>query len=139
MAPDDRAEPAMTPVVVGVASTPWTTPDACPPQPLADGPEVRITIAEPYRGGLLGLDRVDAVDVVMWFDRMEGYELAQTSRTHPEWGLRGVFALRTPWRPTPIGVSTVELVRVEDDAIVVRGLDCLDGTPVIDIKPSLRR
>jgi tRNA-Thr(GGU) m(6)t(6)A37 methyltransferase TsaA len=133
------AEAVGTPVVVGIASTPWTTPDACPPQPLADGPEVRIAIAEPYREGLLGLDHVAAVDVVMWFDRSGGYDLVQRSRTHPEWGPRGVFALRTPRRPTPIGVSTVAVVRVEEDALVVRGLDCLDGTPVIDIKPALRR
>lgn len=129
----------ITPVVVGVASTPWTTPDACPPQPRSDGPEVRIAVAETYREGMRGLEKVAAVDVLMWFDRVDGYELVQTSRMHPEWGPRGVFALRTPRRPTPIGVSTVAVVRVEDDALVVRGLDCLDGTPILDIKPALDR
>jgi tRNA (Thr-GGU) A37 N-methylase len=74
--------------------------------------------------------------VLMLFDRSVCYELIQTSRMHPEWGPMGVFGLRSPHRLTPIGVSTVELVRVEPDSIVIRGLDCLDQTPIIDIKPA---
>jgi tRNA-Thr(GGU) m(6)t(6)A37 methyltransferase TsaA len=122
--------------VIGVASSPYHELEACPPGPQPDGPDVRIAIRPEFREALLGLDRHDAVDVLMWFDRAGGYDLIQTSRTHPEWGPMGAFGLRSPYRPTPIGVSTVELVRVEPDAIVVRGLDCLDQTPIIDIKPA---
>lgn len=124
-------------VVIGVASSPYHELQECPPGPQRDGPEVRISVEPEFRDGLRGLDRHEAVDVLMWFDRAGDYELVQTSRTHPEWGPMGVFGLRSPHRPTPIGVSTVELIRVEPDAIVVRGLDCLDQTPIIDIKPAL--
>ena len=49
---------------------------------------------------------------------------------------RGVFSLRTPVRPNPIGTSIVQLVKVEGPALLVRGLDCLDGTPLVDLKPD---
>ena len=49
---------------------------------------------------------------------------------------RGVFSLRTPVRPNPIGTSIVQLVKVEGSMLFVRGLDCLDGTPLIDLKPD---
>ena len=49
---------------------------------------------------------------------------------------RGVFSLRTPVRPNPIGTSIVQLVKVEGPVLLVRGLDCLDGTPLIDLKPD---
>ena len=49
---------------------------------------------------------------------------------------RGVFSLRTPVRPNPIGTSIVQLEKVEGSVLLVRGLDCLDGTPLIDLKPD---
>jgi tRNA (Thr-GGU) A37 N-methylase len=49
---------------------------------------------------------------------------------------RGTFALRSPVRPNPIGTVLARIVRVEQDAVIVRGLDCLDGTPLIDLKPD---
>jgi len=49
---------------------------------------------------------------------------------------RGVFSLRTPVRPNPIGTSIVQLVKVEGSSLIVRGLDCLDGTPLLDVKPD---
>ena len=122
---------------IGVARTPYRTPEECPSQPQADGPESRIVIDEPFRDGLLGIARHDRVDVLMWFDRAQRDLLHQRSTPHPEWGVMGVFGLRSPHRPNPIGVSAVQLLRVEADAIVVRGLDCVDGTAVLDIKPTL--
>lgn len=128
----------MTPielVPVGRARTPYLTVDACPFQPEADGPECTIEVHEPYRAGLLGLEAATHVDVVLWFEqaRRDG-PLRQTSSMHPEWGEVGAFALRTPHRPNPLGISRVAIVRVEATGVVVRGLDCLDGTPVVDLK-----
>lgn len=73
---------------------------------------------------------------VLWvFDRAEGYELLGTppSDTVPH----GVFATRSPYRPNPIGLTVVELLRREGNVLHVRGLDMLDGTPILDIKPYL--
>lgn len=127
----------MNVIAIGVARTPYATPEECPPQPRPDGPDARIEIDEPYREGLAGLDRNDTVEVLMWFDAARRDLLHQRSGMHPEWGVTGVFSLRSPHRPNPIGISAVDLVRVEANAIVVRGLDCVDGTAVIDIKPKL--
>lgn len=124
-------------IPIGVARTPYRSPADCPSQPQPDGPEVRVEIDEPYRDGLLGIDRHDRIDVLMWFDRARRDLMHQRSTPHPEWGVMGVFGLRSPHRPNPIGVSAVELIRVEAGTLVVRGLDCVDGTPIIDIKPTL--
>jgi tRNA (adenine37-N6)-methyltransferase len=74
--------------------------------------------------------------VVLWeFDRAQGFELLGTppsdNRAH------GVFATRSPRRPNPIGLTIVELLRREGCALHVRGVDMLDGTPILDIKPYL--
>lgn len=123
-------------VPIGVAVSPHTEPSHTPPQADPDGPEVRIEVEEPYRAGLAGLRRGDPVVVVMWFDRAHRDRLVQVSRTHPEWGERGVFALRSPHRPNPIGISTVPIASIDETGLTVVGLDCLDGTPIIDLKPG---
>lgn len=123
-------------VPVGVTSSPYHDPASTPPQPDPEGPDVRIDVAPAYRDGLQGLAAGDRVEVVMWFDRADRDRLRQVSRTHPEWGERGVFTLRSPHRPNPIGISTVEVVAVDDTGILVRGLDALDGTPILDVKPA---
>jgi tRNA (Thr-GGU) A37 N-methylase len=50
--------------------------------------------------------------------------------------LRGTFSIRSPVRPNPIGTSIVELMGIEENVVLVRGLDCLDGTPLLDLKPE---
>lgn len=74
--------------------------------------------------------------IVLWeFDRSQGFELVGTPPcdTHPH----GVFATRSPRRPNPIGLTIVELIRREGRSLHVRGIDMLDGTPILDIKPYL--
>lgn len=74
--------------------------------------------------------------IVLWeFDRSQGFELLGTppSDNRPH----GVFATRSPRRPNPIGLTVVELLRREGVALHVRGVDMLDGTPILDIKPYL--
>jgi tRNA-Thr(GGU) m(6)t(6)A37 methyltransferase TsaA len=66
-------------------------------------------------------------------------EERRTMKVHPrgrmDMPLLGIFATRTPYRPNPIGLTLVELLRVEGNVVTVRGLDAFDGTPVLDIKP----
>jgi len=74
--------------------------------------------------------------IVLWeFDRSEGFQLLGTppSDDRPH----GVFATRSPRRPNPIGLTVVELLRREGPELHVRGVDMLDGTPILDIKPYL--
>jgi formylmethanofuran dehydrogenase subunit E len=86
--------------------------------------------------GLAGLELGQKIMVVFYFHRAQGYDLQQHPRgdvTRPQ---RGVFALCSPRRPNPIGVTVVDLVAIEDNTLHVRGLDAINGTPVLDLKPA---
>jgi tRNA-Thr(GGU) m(6)t(6)A37 methyltransferase TsaA len=93
--------------------------------------EVRPEFAE----GLKDIDGFSHLFVIWIFDRAGGYDLTAT----PPAGNRphGVFATRSPRRPNPIGLSVVQLLRQEGNRLHVRGVDMLDGTPILDIKPYL--
>lgn len=90
---------------------------------------------------LAGLDGFSHVDVVFVFDRVDEARItlgARHPRNNPEWPLVGIFAQRAKARPNRIGVSTCELVGVDGRTLRVRGLDAIDATPVLDIKPHVR-
>lgn len=86
--------------------------------------------------GLSGLESGQQVMVVFCFHRSQGYDLLQHPRGDAKRPLRGVFALRSPRRPNPIGVTVVDLVEVEGNVLRVRGLDAINSTPVLDLKPA---
>ena len=96
----------------------------------------RIIINTDLLEGLVGLDLGDKVLVVFYFHRSEEYELLQHPRGDPARPRRGVFTLRSPHRPNPIGITEVELLEVNNNVLTVRGLDAINGTPVIDLKLS---
>jgi tRNA-Thr(GGU) m(6)t(6)A37 methyltransferase TsaA len=119
---------------IGRIRTPWTDRRECPRQGRPDGPECRVEVAAPWRDALLGVGEYAHLDLLYWLDRARRDLVVQNPGND---GQRyfGTFALRSPQRPNPIGLSRVRLVRVEGSTLIVRGLDCLDGTPLIDIKP----
>jgi tRNA (adenine37-N6)-methyltransferase len=94
-----------------------------------------LEIHAEFEPGLLDIDGFSHLFVIWVFDRSEGYELVGTppSDNRPH----GVFATRSPRRPNPIGLTVVELLSREGSKLRVRGLDMLDGTPILDIKPYL--
>ena len=96
----------------------------------------RIVIHPSLVEGLTGLEPGEKVMVVFFFDRAEGYELLQHPRGDKAQPKRGVFALRSPHRPNPIGVTVAELLAVAGNVLEVRGLDAINGTPVLDLKPA---
>ena len=104
------------------------------PDTLSDSAS-RIVINADLSDGLTGLTPGDKALVVFYFHRSEEYELLQHPRGDQARPMRGVFALRSPHRPNPIGVTEVELLEVDNNVLTVRGLDALNGTPVIDLKP----
>lgn len=79
-----------------------------------------------------GIEEWSHLYVIFWMDRIERPE--KPILHHPSNGL-GILAARSPIHPNPIGLTLVELVKREDNVLWVRGLDALDGTPVLDIKP----
>lgn len=98
--------------------------------------ESKIIVDEKWRDALDGIEQFSHLWIVFYFDRMPPVEQL---RVHPmaraEIPLTGIFATRTPQRPNPIGIRAVPLLEIHDNVLRVRGLDALDGTPVLDIKP----
>lgn len=86
--------------------------------------------------GLQELEKQDRILVVFHFHLSQGFDLLQHPRGDTSRQKRGVFALRSPRRPNPIGVTEVELLEIKENVLRIRGLDAVDGTPVLDLKPA---
>ena len=97
--------------------------------------ESRIILAPALTEGLAGLEPDQQIMVVFHFHRSQGFDLLQHPRGDRSRPRRGVFALRSPRRPNPIGITVVDLIAVEKNVLRVRGLDALNDTPVLDLKP----
>jgi tRNA-Thr(GGU) m(6)t(6)A37 methyltransferase TsaA len=98
----------------------------------------RVVLLPEYRAGLQGLDAFSHVIVVIHLHRARfdpGRDLVRRPRGLAEMPEVGIFAQRARDRPNAIGVTAVEIVEVRADSVVVRGLDAIDGTPVVDLKP----
>src|SRR6266850_8607648 len=94
-----------------------------------------LEILPGFEKGLTDIEGFSHLFVLWMFDRSQGFELLGTppSDNRPH----GVFATRSPYRPNPIGLTVVELLRREGADLHARGVDMLDGTPILDIKPQL--
>lgn len=119
---------------IGVIRTPWVTRDLCPRQGSEDGPECRLVLDPIWQPALAGLQDHARIEVLYWLHRSRRDLVAQSPKNDGR--TRGTFALRSPVRPNPIGTSVVRLIGIEGREVIVRGLDCLDGTPLLDIKPE---
>lgn len=98
--------------------------------------ESRIIIDSSLVTGLEGIEAGQQIMVVFYFHRSTGFDLLQHPRGDPSRPRRGVFALRSPNRPNPIGLTVVELIGINNNILRVRGLDAINGTPVLDLKPA---
>lgn len=121
-------------VFIGRIHTPWTDRMKTPRQGRHDGPVCRIEIFEPWIAALKGLDRFSQIEVIYWLHESRR-DLVLESPASDE-NLHGTFSLRSPVRPNPLGTSIAKLVGIDGAMVLVRGLDCLDGTPLIDLKPD---
>lgn len=121
---------------VGFVKSPYTEtsqiPKGCGATHQAEGV---LEIESEFEEGLTDIEGFSHLFVLWVFHKVEGYSLLGTppSDNRPH----GVFATRSPFRPSPIGLTVVELVRREGTRLHVRGVDMLDGTPILDIKPYL--
>lgn len=127
----DRSDARL--VFIGRIRTPFNTRLDCPRQGKRDGPICRIEVDQPWQDGLDGLERYQFVEVLYWMHQARRDLIRQSPRSN---GLTtGTFSLRSPLWPNPIATSVCALVGIEPGALLVRGLDCLDGTPLLDLKP----
>jgi tRNA-Thr(GGU) m(6)t(6)A37 methyltransferase TsaA len=125
-----------TPQPIGFVSSPFHDPAAIPKGLGAQHPEEGILrILPEFEAGLTDIEGYSHLIVLWAFDRSEGFDLLVTppsdSRPH------GLFTTRSPRRPNPIGLTVVQLLRREAASLRVRGIDMLDGSPILDIKPYL--
>ncbi len=94
-----------------------------------------IVVDEKFTDALNGLDDYSHVIIVYWMDKVKKSVITHRPQGNPNVPIVGIFSCRCPPRPNPIAITTVELIEREGNKIKVKGLDILDGTPVIDIKP----
>lgn len=120
---------------VGHVETPFATRADCPKRGDPDhGPDCAVVLNAPWDAALAGVERFEALDLVLWF-HLSRRDLLIIDPSHGD-GARGVFATRAPVRPNPIAVTPVRLLRRDGARLIVRGLDAVNGTPLIDIKPA---
>lgn len=119
---------------IGRIRTPWDSRLLTPRQGRADGPVCQIEIFEPWVAALEGVAQFARLEVLYWL-HLSRRDLVRQSPAN-DGTARGTFSLRSPVRPNPIGTQIVELVGIDGNVLSVRGMDCLDGTPLIDIKPD---
>jgi len=117
---------------IGRIRTPWTRRSECPRNARGSDAVCTIELDPRYAAALDGVATCTHLVVLYFMDQARRDLVVQVPRHGAR---RGTFALRSPVRPNPIAMSVVRLVRVEGTALSVIGLDCLDGTPLIDIKP----
>lgn len=124
-------EDTLTVEPVGVAHTPYQTPEDAPHQGFADDAESEIEIYEAYTDALAGVEDVIRLTVVYWAHLADRTRLVGTDET-------GAFARHSPARPNPLSLCTCTLLGVDGEILRVRNLDAVDGSAVLDVKPALQ-
>lgn len=118
---------------IGRIRTPWRRFDECPKNGGEADTVCTIELDERYAAGLKDVETCTHLIVLYWMTEAPRDLIVQKPRHYG--AAHGVFALRSPARPNPIALSVVELYAIDGATLRVRGLDCLDGTPLLDIKP----
>jgi tRNA-Thr(GGU) m(6)t(6)A37 methyltransferase TsaA len=127
------AQPDASLYYIGRIRTPWTRREDCPKNPRESTATCTIEVDPRWAPALAGVDSCSHLVVLYWMDKAPR-DLALQVPRHYGVG-RGTFALRSPARPNPIAMSVVRLVAIAGTRLTVVGLDCLDNTPLLDIKP----
>ena len=117
---------------IGRVRTPWTRRDQCLKNARESDAVCTLEIDPRFAAALTGVETCTHLLVLYWMDKSRRDLVMQKPRTGE---LRGTFALRSPVRPNPIAASVARLLEVDGTRLSVVGIDCLDGTPLIDIKP----
>ncbi len=126
-----------TPQPIGFIHSPYHQTSAIPKGPGAKhDAEGTIELLRDFAPGLADIEGFSHLYVLWEFDRADGFDLIAHPPTD-EGRPHGVFSTRSPRRPNPIGLTVVELLSRDGSSLRVRGVDMLDGTPVLDLKPYL--
>ena len=129
----------MTPTLepVGRVQSPLTDPADAPKQGFEGAPEAELVLEPNLLDALDGIEPGARLIVLTWLDRARRDVLRVHPRDDPSNPMRGVFSTRSADRPNPIGLHEVEVLAIEGNRVRVSGLEAVDGTPVLDLKPVL--
>jgi tRNA-Thr(GGU) m(6)t(6)A37 methyltransferase TsaA len=133
-----REEERVTYTPIGVIHTEYTEQDETPIQGIFNPSIGLVEVFPAYATGLEEIESFSHLYLIYHFHKADGYSLVQKPFLDGE-RERGIFAIRHFSRPNPIGISIVELLEVRGNVLVVRGVDMLNGTPLLDIKPYVRQ
>lgn len=120
---------------IGIIHSPYKTVSEAPRQGRGRDETCQVEVFAEFEEGLRDIEMFSHLVLIYWFHRSAGYSLSVT----PSWDMKphGLFTTRSPRRPSPLGLCVVELLARERNVLKVRGLDAIDGTPLLDIKPHL--
>ncbi len=119
---------------IGIIHTPFKTLKGIPIQPSMSDAKGTIEIFTEYESGLKDLSGFSHIYCLYFFDMVK-LPVPLQSKPFLDNELKGVFAIRTPFRPNPIGLSILQILKIEENRIHVDSVDILDGTPILDLKP----
>lgn len=131
--------PSFTLIPVGRVVSTVKRPQDAPHQGRDAHVEVSIVVGPEFRDALIGIEEYRRLVILCWLHLADRKRLTVHPRGNPDNPLRGVFSTRSPMRPNPLAVYTAELIEVRDLTLRVRGVDAVDGTPVVDIRPHVTR
>jgi tRNA-Thr(GGU) m(6)t(6)A37 methyltransferase TsaA len=124
---------------IGHVQSPITDPAAAPCQGDEGAPDCWLVFDSDMRQALEGVQAGTDIVVITWL-HLANRDVRQVHpRGDPDRPLQGVFATRSPDRPNPLGLHTVKVLAVDDLRVRVQGLEAVDGTPIVDVKPTLER
>jgi tRNA-Thr(GGU) m(6)t(6)A37 methyltransferase TsaA len=122
---------------IGIVESPLTDPATAPKQGHEGAPDAWLVLEPHVVAGLDGIGPGDQLVVLTWFDRADRDVLQVHPRDDPANPVQGVFNTRSADRPNPVGLHPVEVVTIDGNRLLVRPLEAVDGTPIVDIKPVI--
>lgn len=131
------SKPSIEATQIGTVESPLTDPASAPNQGDEGAPDAWLVFEPAMLEALEGIRPGDEVILLTWLDRARRDVLRVHPRGDPSRAQQGVFSTRSPHRPNPIGLHRVEVASIDGPRVRVRGLEAVDGTPIIDVKPVL--
>ena len=125
-------------VAIGVVRSPYASREQAPKQGREALSESALDIFQQYREALQGLAPDSYAYVLTWFDKADRKKMKAHPRGDMSRPERGTFSTRSPDRPNPIALNLVRIIAIDDTSLKVEGMDALDGTHILDIKPFVK-
>lgn len=124
-------------IFIGRVRTPWTHRSQCPHNPAESDAVCTVELDPRFTDALTSVETCSHLILLYWLDKARRDLVLQRPKHDDR--VHGTFALRSPMRPNPIGLAVVDLIEVKGATLEIRHIDCLDGTPLLDIKPYFAR